>query len=248
MYTLLLFLSLILTSQCTYNGDTSTNILIPSTGEMAAITAPITPYTNVLRKSLPLALRPNICLATSSIPYLQSRSSSIQSIQPKKSYTYRLAAASSAKRTPPRQAQYNRDFFLHTTTSSLNSSSPQEEPYIRSTKAASGEDAFFATRIGHSTHSVAFGVADGVGGWQDQGVDPSDFSHALCGLMAGTAHLWDEGAEKRKLRPLGLLQTAYDAVMGNPRILAGGSTASLAVIDESGEVEAANLGFSFSSS
>lgn len=162
---------------------------------------------------------------------------SIKSISPKKQYTYRLAAASSAKRTPLRHPQYNRDFFLHSSTSI-----PAQQPYLRSTKDASGEDAFFATSVGNSSHVVAFGVADGVGGWQDQGVDPSDFSHALCGLMAGTAHLWDESAEKRKVRPLGLLQTAYDAVMSNPRILAGGSTASLAVIDADGEVECANLG------
>ena len=97
--------------------------------------------------------------------------------------------------------------------------------------------------VGGSPHSVAFGVADGVGGWQDQGVDPSDFSHGLCGFMAGTAHLHGaEGEEtegKGAIRPRDLMQTAYNAVMGNPRIVAGGCTASLGVLDGQGELEVA---------
>lgn len=80
-----------------------------------------------------------------------------------------------------------------------------------------------------------------MGGWQDQGIDPSEFSHGLCGLMAGTAQL-HEMSEKGPLRPQLLLQTAYDAIMANPRIHAGGSTASLAVMDGEGTVEAVNLG------
>ena len=152
------------------------------------------------------------------------------------SFTYRLAAASAAKRTPPRPPKLNQDYWLYTSTDA----SPNP-PYLRSTKPDSGEDAFFATTIGSSPHHVAFGVADGVGGWQDQGVDPSEFSHGLCGLMAGTAHLHSMG-EKGTLRPHLLLQTAYDAIIANPRILAGGSTASLAVMDDTGGMEAANLG------
>lgn len=152
-------------------------------------------------------------------------------------FTYRLAAASAAKRTPPRSPKYREDFWTYTSPAA-NDNNP---PYLRSTKPDSGEDAFFATTIGGSANHVAFGVADGVGGWQDQGIDPSEFSHGLCGLMAGTAHL-HEFESKGTLRPQALLQTAYDAVMANPRILAGGSTASLAVMDAQGTVETANLG------
>jgi hypothetical protein len=59
--------------------------------------------------------------------------------------------------------------------------------------------------------------------------------------MAGTAHLWGDREEEKGtiLSPMRLLQTAYDAVMANPRILAGGSTASLAVIDAEGGMECA---------
>jgi protein phosphatase PTC7 len=151
-------------------------------------------------------------------------------------FTFRIGAASAAKRTPPRTPKYNQDYWAYASTN--RNASP---PYLRSTKADSGEDAFFATTIGDSENNVAFGVADGVGGWQDQGVDPSEFSHGLCGLMAGTAHLHAaEGGHG--LRPQDLLQVAYDAVIGNPRILAGGSTACLAVIDQDGMMETANLG------
>lgn len=151
-------------------------------------------------------------------------------------FTYRLAAAASGKRSPPRPSKPGRDYWIYSTTHQ-----PASQPYIRSSKPDSGEDAFFMATVGGSPHSVAFGVADGVGGWQDQGVDPSDFSHGLCGLMAGTAHLHGaEGEESQgKLKPRELMQTAYDAVMGNPRIVAGGCTASLGVLDGQGELEAA---------
>ena len=163
------------------------------------------------------------------------------SAQKRSTFTYRLAAASAAKRTPPRPSKLNKDFWLYTSTEQGTTI-----PYLRSTKADSGEDAFFATTVGGSANSVAFGIADGVGGWQDQGIDPSEFSHGLCGLMAGTAHLWGEreGEQGSVLHPQKLLQTAYDAVMGNPRILAGGSTASLAVIDEEGGMECAKYAVS----
>ncbi|KAI7342589.1 protein serine/threonine phosphatase 2C [Hortaea werneckii] len=169
-------------------------------------------------------------------------------------FTYRLGAASAGKRTPVRPAKLDRDFWAYASTQ--ESPSP---PYLRSTKKDAGEDAFFATTVGESPHHVAFGVADGVGGWQDSGVDPSDFSHGLCGLMAGTAKTYEgllsvsqeeqeeeenEGRRRRRrnVRPRELLQVAYDAVIGNPRIVAGGCTASLGVADGEGNVETANLG------
>ncbi|KAK4540037.1 hypothetical protein LTR36_009853 [Oleoguttula mirabilis] len=158
-------------------------------------------------------------------------------------FTYRIAAAAAAKRTSPRQPKLGQDFWTYTSTQ--RNATP---PYLRSTKPQSGEDAFFAATVGGSPHDVAFGLADGVGGWQDQGVDPAEFSHGLCGLMAGTAYLHAEGLEwggkgkSGRLRPRDLMQTAYEAVIGNPRIVAGGCTASLAVADGEGRIETANLG------
>lgn len=148
-------------------------------------------------------------------------------------FTYRIAASSASKRTSPRQPKPGRDYWNYASTH-INPS----PPYLRSTKPDSGEDAFFATTIGGSQHHVAFGVADGVGGWQDSGVDPSEFSQALCGLMAGSANIF-EGIEENPCKPRPLLQQAYDAVMNNPRIPAGGCTASLGVMDGRGSIETA---------
>lgn len=150
------------------------------------------------------------------------------------SFTYRLAAAAAPKRAPPRVPKPGRDYWNYASTH-VN----PNPPYLRSTKPDSGEDAFFATTIGGSPHHVAFGLADGVGGWQDQGVDPSEYSQALCGLMAGSANIF-EGLEAGKTcRARDLLQQAYDAVMANPRIAAGGCTASLGVADKDGYIDTA---------
>lgn len=230
MYSILLVLlsTLLLSAQCQHNDASTYPGLDASTAHSAAMPALICPYTNVLR-----TLRFGTC-AAKSMPYIPFRPTSSSSLAQGK-FTYRIGASSAAKRAPQRQPQYNRDYFLYPSTNT-----PAQQPYLRSTKEVSGEDAFFATTIGPgNAHAVAFGVADGVGGWQDQGVDPSDFSHGIVGYMAGSAHLFDEKEEKKRLRPLALLQTAFDAVMANPRIVAGGSTVSLAVADETGALECA---------
>ena len=164
----------------------------------------------------------------SAMPRYQSRLSSSHAATP---FTYRLAAASAAKRTSPRTPKLGQDYWNYAS-SDINSS----RPYLQSRKQDSGEDAFFAATVGGSKHDVAFGVVDGVGGWQDQGVDPSNFSQGLCVNMAKAAHIHEN---KTALRPQSLLQKAFDAVMANPSILAGGSTASLAVMNETGAIETA---------
>lgn len=177
-----------------------------------------------------LYMRNAAAKSPSVLPFLRSYSSS--SPPP---FTYRLAAAASAKRSPPRPARPGRDYWLYSSTQTHTS-----PPYVRSTKPDAGEDAFFMATVGANAHHVAFGVADGVGGWQDSGVDPSDFSHGLCGLMAGTAHIYEGLEQDGKVpRPQDLMQTAYDAVIGNPRIVAGGCTASLGVLDGNGGLETA---------
>lgn len=148
-------------------------------------------------------------------------------------FTYRIGAASAPKRAPPRPLKPRRDYWNYASTH--ENSSP---PYLRSTKQDSGEDAWFAATVGGSQHHVAFGVADGVGGWQDSGVDPSEYSQALCGLMAGSAHI-QENIEESPCKPQPLLQQAYDAVSNNPRIPAGGCTASLGVTDRRGNIDTA---------
>ncbi|GAA5860729.1 hypothetical protein JCM8547_005516 [Rhodosporidiobolus lusitaniae] len=119
--------------------------------------------------------------------------------------------------------------------------------------------------------AVVLGVADGVGGWEDQfqkGVDPSHFSQALMFFArervrlstsssssssssisaatgkAPTAWSWPAEPAKRsgaKLRDL--LQGAFDDVKKEEGIVAGSSTACLVALDaETGQLHAANLG------
>ena len=116
----------------------------------AHIPAPST----VLRHTRP---RSRFRASRSAIPRFPSRPYS-SDLKPMPSFTYRLAAASSAKRTSLRPPKANQDFWTYTSTHST-----PKPPYLRSTKKDAGEDAFFATTIGNSAHRVAFGVADGVG-------------------------------------------------------------------------------------
>ncbi len=102
----------------------------------------------------------------------------------------------------------------------------------------SGQDAFFASAVG-STPATAFGVADGVGGWQDHGVDPALVSHGLCNSMAKAAGRFPDGFTSATLEPRALLQNAYEEVLRDQSIPGGSTTACVAVADETGYVEVA---------
>jgi protein phosphatase PTC7 len=108
-------------------------------------------------------------------------------------------------------------------------------------RAKSGQDAFFFSQIG-TTKATTFGVADGVGGWVESGLDPADFSHGLCEYMSCAARSWPLGPNTTSLHPRDLLQIAYDEVSEDDSIEGGGSTACLAVAEPDGNVEVANLG------
>jgi protein phosphatase PTC7 len=160
--------------------------------------------------------------------------------------SYRVAVSSSGKgrRFHPIQNAYNFD----PNADALGVSKDKNPISRRRNRPDSGEDAFFVSRIGNrisdhqdnNAEAVAFGVADGVGGWTESRVDPADFSHGLCGYMAQTAQTWHEPAER--LRPKHLLQAGYDQVVADSTIRAGGSTASVGVALPDGRVELANLG------
>ncbi|KAF2270672.1 5-azacytidine resistance protein-like protein azr1 [Lojkania enalia] len=111
----------------------------------------------------------------------------------------------------------------------------------RRKRPRSGQDAFFWSQVG-TTHTTAFGVADGVGGWVESGVDPADFSHGLCEYMACAARSWTHHGKMGSLHPRDLLQVAYDEVTTDQSIVGGGSTACLAVAEPDGNLEVANLG------
>ncbi|PFH55911.1 hypothetical protein XA68_17396 [Ophiocordyceps unilateralis] len=104
-------------------------------------------------------------------------------------------------------------------------------------RPASGHDAFFVSRVSGSD-AVAFGVADGVGGWVDSGVDPADFSHGLCNFMADAAACSDS----RPLTARKLMAAGYDALCRDGSVRAGGSTACVAIASPDGIMDLANLG------
>ncbi|PHH63340.1 hypothetical protein CDD81_6037 [Ophiocordyceps australis] len=115
----------------------------------------------------------------------------------------------------------------------------------RSSRPDSGHDAFFVSRVNDSG-AVAFGVADGVGGWTESGVDPADFSHGFCDAMATAAYEYDSsstvGTGQRALTARRLMQSGYDAICADKSLSAGGSTACVAIAGPDGNLDVANLG------
>ena len=150
--------------------------------------------------------------------------------------TYRIAASSSGKGR--RFRPENVYEFNAQTQDALGIQRGKTRPEKRANRPDSGQDAFFVASVGPDKRATAFGIADGVGGWADQGVDPADFSHGLCSHMAQTAVLWPQGA----LNPLTLMEIGYQHTIEDPEILAGGSTACIGVADDQGRMQIANLG------
>ena len=104
----------------------------------------------------------------------------------------------------------------------------------------SGEDAFFVSKISGKENTIAFGIADGVGGWADKGINPADFSHGLCSQMALAAMRWPSNFVN--LTPGKLMYDGYSAVLHDPHIRAGGSTACVGCVNPDGRLQMANLG------
>ncbi|KAF9363249.1 Protein phosphatase PTC7 [Mortierella sp. NVP85] len=121
---------------------------------------------------------------------------------------------------------------------------------LRAGKVDAGEDAFFHV----STPSrVALGVADGVGGWSEVGVDPALFSWALMDNAEAVARLTDvdhtdskaSGGRSSKI-PLdaqSILDGAYTELVQSGKVEAGSSTACiLSLCKVTGTLRASNLG------
>ncbi|KAI4875219.1 hypothetical protein NFI96_010685 [Prochilodus magdalenae] len=82
-------------------------------------------------------------------------------------------------------------------------------------------------------------VADGVGGWRDYGVDPSQFSATL---MRTCERLVKEG-RFTPTSPVGILTSAYYELLQNKVPLLGSSTACIVVLDRrSHRIHTCNLG------
>jgi len=114
-----------------------------------------------------------------------------------------------------------------------------------------GEDAYYVTVIKEKVNGneggiqlppwfSSIGVADGVGGWTENGVDPSKFSHGL--VTHAKAYANSENASNI-LKPLSMLSYAFDRVVEQGDENPGGSTACFLVLNaKTGDLETANLG------
>ncbi|KAJ1308968.1 hypothetical protein OPQ81_004651 [Rhizoctonia solani] len=122
--------------------------------------------------------------------------------------------------------------------------------------ASAGEDFFYVARSINNS-GVSLGIADGVGGWSEDGVDPSLFSQALMYYASKHASSsWAgepdfdpiegtsvSGKTDKALSPVEIMSRAYQDVLNEPSIECGSSTACIVNIDaQSGKLSAANLG------
>lgn len=148
-------------------------------------------------------------------------------------FTYGIAASFSAK---DRRYNADKDIF---------SFNPYNRIFARRkdkrTRPNSGQDAFFVSRIGESS-DVALGVADGVGGWADSGVDAADFSHGICDYMAHAANTYRPSDSNTPYTARSLMQRGYEDISDDETVPYGGSTACVAIAKEDGSLDVANLG------
>ncbi|XP_046840868.1 protein phosphatase PTC7 homolog [Xenia sp. Carnegie-2017] len=99
-----------------------------------------------------------------------------------------------------------------------------------------GEDAFFITE--DKVRNV-LGVADGVGGWRNYGIDPSLFSSAL---MENCKNLIEQGLLNDP-SPIEIMKEGYHEIFENKEPLFGSTTACIAVLDKKNSLlHSANLG------
>ncbi|GAA5882547.1 hypothetical protein JCM16303_002037 [Sporobolomyces ruberrimus] len=90
---------------------------------------------------------------------------------------------------------------------------------------------------------VVLGVADGVGGWEESGVDPSHFSQALMWFARERVRTGQFELERGGKGLKTLLEGAFEDVTNEKQILAGSSTACLVALDSAtGKLHSANLG------
>lgn len=114
-------------------------------------------------------------------------------------------------------------------------------------KGVIGDDAWF---IASQKCADVMGVADGVGGWRDIGVDPSKFSSNLmrtCKRLVEQelgSTLFSNSKNVNKKTPIEILSSSYQALLENKnQSVVGSSTACIIVFNrESNCLHSANLG------
>ncbi|TKY90147.1 hypothetical protein EX895_000145 [Sporisorium graminicola] len=104
-----------------------------------------------------------------------------------------------------------------------------------------GEDALMCTRMSASG-DVAIGVADGVGGWTENGIDPSLFSQALMFYASRSASRASADPQDGTV-PNRILAESFEHVLKEPLVVAGSATACILTLKSSdGTLRSANLG------
>lgn len=107
---------------------------------------------------------------------------------------------------------------------------------IGSKKYSFGDDSYFIAR---SKTADVLGVADGVGGWRNYGIDPSAFSTSLmrvCERLVCNGHFKPQS-------PANLIQDSYEEILAHKYPLIGGSTACVVALHKAERtIYTANLG------
>ncbi|KAM0740223.1 hypothetical protein ACQRIT_005407 [Beauveria bassiana] len=213
-----------------------------STTTIAKATMPRRPYSassSSSSSSSAFSSTPSFAASSATSSAVSASPSSVTSVKKPPRFSYNIAASFIAK---------DRPFDASTHVFHFNPYNRIQPPRHRrrSSRPESGHDAFFASRVHETGGAVAFGVADGVGGWVDSGVDPADFSHGFCDYMASAA--WEHQPAAAAATPANslsarkLMQLGYDAICADKTVLAGGSTACVAVASPDGRLDIANLG------
>ncbi|KAK9458714.1 phosphatase 2C-like domain-containing protein [Lipomyces oligophaga] len=131
-------------------------------------------------------------------------------------------------------------------------------PHMRSTKKPepptdSGEDSLFYTEV-QDNRTVALGVVDGVGGWNDIGVDARQFSYTLADTLKSLARrliplpqgeqndLQLASLSEFSFPPLLLLDASFNHLKQSGKVQAGSSTACVGIAYSNGAFQTANLG------
>jgi protein phosphatase PTC7 len=182
-----------------------------------------------------VGIHPNSSHLTLPAFALRAFSTSLPRTSQAASYTYSVSAAYSDKK---HQLDLSRNVYTHDPLRKhTKSGAASEKDRSKVSRAKSGQDAFFISSLGES-NNMAFGVVDGVGGWEQSGVDPADFAHSLCDYMASAAsdypQSFKDASQEPQLRPIELLDMGYDKVMSDLSIPAGGCTACIATASTSG--------------
>ncbi|OLY81064.1 Protein phosphatase PTC7-like protein [Smittium mucronatum] len=91
-----------------------------------------------------------------------------------------------------------------------------------------GEDSFFLTT---NNFNLVFGVADGVGGWNDSGIDPSVFSRTLTNYITRVGRTQWTLHQTDSLEPSKIISLAYAHMINDDHPLFGSSTITVGSIN-----------------